>query len=244
MGKRQSHEEHGGNHERWLLTYADLITLLMIFFVVLYSMSVMDNTKFLNVANALGIVLGDGPSIVNANMGFNGVIEGGGLGSQTQGELDATEEAVASVVADANVGDKAVVYMDDRGIVISFNDVMLFNSGSAQVNDSAKKVLKNIAKRIDILPNFVVVEGFTDNVPTGSSVYPTNWELSGARATNVARLMVSYGFNPNKISFKGYGEYRPGFPNDTAAHRAKNRRVDIIIMKTEHSKLEPHKATP
>lgn len=244
MAKRkESHEGHE-NAERWLLTYSDLITLLMIFFVVLYSMSQVDQQKFISVANAMGVVMGDGPSIVNANMGLNGVIEGGGVGKDTTGELDQTEQSLEQMVSEANLGDQATIYMDERGIVISLNEVLLFRPGSADINDKAKGILKKIAQKVDLLPNYVVVEGFTDNVPINTARFPSNWELAAGRAINVTKLLVGYGFSPEKISAKSYGEFRPGYSNDTAAHRSKNRRVDIIIMKTEHSKLEPHKKTP
>ena len=244
MAKRKAHEEHGANHERWMLTYADLITLLMIFFVVLYSMSQVDKIKFISVANALGVVMGDGPSIVNDNRGFNSVLPDGGLGKNTAGELDQTEQNLEEIIKEANLGDQVTIYMDERGIVISFNAVLLFKSGSADVNDKAKKILKNIAQKVNVLPNYVVVEGFTDDVPINTVRFPSNWELAAGRAVNVTKLFVSYGFNPEKISAKSYGEFRPGYTNDTAAHKRKNRRVDIVVMKIEHSKLEPHKTTP
>lgn len=244
MAKKKAHAEHGANHERWLLTYADLITLLLIFFIVIYSMSQIDKAKFISVANAMGVVMGDGPSIIQSNVGLAGILPDGGLGSDTSGSLDQAEQNLEKLVQDSNLGEQVTIYMDERGIVISLSEVLLFKPGSADISDKAKKVLKNITAKVDLLPNYVIVEGFTDNIPIKTAKFPSNWELAAARAVNVTKILVTYGFSSEKISAKSYGEFRPGYSNDTAAHRAKNRRVDIIIMKIENSKLEPHTKTP
>lgn len=244
MAKRRSEEEHAGNHERWLLTYSDLITLLMIFFVVLYSMGQIDNQKFIAVANALGIAMGDGPRIVEANIGLNGILEGGGKGQENQGELDQTEKQIEEYVETNNLGSLANIYMDERGLVVSLNEVLLFELGSADVDAHAKEILEKIGDMIAKLPNYVTVEGFTDDLPIKTAKFPSNWELAAQRAINVSKILIADGVSPEKISARSYGEFRPAYPNTTSENRKKNRRVDIIILKSEHNKLEPQMQNP
>ena len=243
MARRHAEEESGGNHERWLLTYADLITLLMIFFIVMYSMSAIDKQKFMAVANSLGISLGSGPKIIQENVGFNGVLPDGNPGKE-QNQLDATEKKMEEYAANNNLGSLANIYMDERGLVVSLNEVLLFELGSADVDKGAKEILKKIGNMIAILPNYVTVEGFTDNLPIRTSRFPSNWELAAQRAINVSKILVENGVEPDKISAKSYGEFRPAYPNINAENRKRNRRVDIIVMKSEHNKLEPRMQNP
>lgn len=240
MAKRQPEHEKEPNAERWLLSYADFITLLMIFFVVMYSMSIVDQNKFQNLAQHLGAVFGNGnPSqIIPKDSGLDGLMKDMPTNQETV-ELDRVYEEEKKFAEENNLGPNAHIYMDERGLVISLNESLLFDSGSADVGIEAQTLLKTIAVSISKLPNYIRVEGFTDNVPIRTSKFPSNWELASQRAINVAKILVDSGLSSGKVSNVSYGEFRPIVKNDSDANRKLNRRVDIVILKTELNVLEP-----
>ena len=124
-------------------------------------------------------------------------------------------------------------------MVITFNNVLLFDSGKADIKSDNTAFLLKVAKLINSVDNYVRVEGNTDNVPIQNSIYPSNWELSTARATAVVRFMIDKGnVAPERLSAVGYGEYRPVADNKTEIGRNKNRRIEIVILNEEYSKLE------
>jgi chemotaxis protein MotB len=237
MAKRHMEEEHAGNHERWLLTYADLITLLMIFFIVMYSMSAVDKNKFQVVAEQLGVVFGDGQVILIKDSGAGGLLKD--IPYNPKVELDETQKKLQDYIEANGLGTMASIYKDERGMVVSLSEGLLFPSGSAELDVKSHEILKKIAGAISVLPNYVRVEGFTDNIPIRSVHYKSNWELASQRAINVAQILIGGGSAPQRISTVSYGEYRPIVPNDNEVNRKLNRRVDIVVMTQENSKLEP-----
>ena len=241
MAKKRHEEEHAGNHERWLLTYADLITLLMIFFVVMYSMSQVDKAKFETVAAQLSIVMGGGSVISAQDPGSNGILKDMPVSSRS--EMDIAQEKLEEYIVDNGLDNMARVYRDERGLIVSLNEGLLFNSGSAELDKDSQAVLVKIANAIKGLPNYVRVEGFTDNVPIKTSQFASNWELASQRAINVSKLMIGNGLVPERLSTVSYGEYRPLFPNDSDVHRKQNRRVDIIVINQQNDKMEPKPQT-
>lgn len=234
MAKRHMEEEHAGNHERWLLTYSDLITLLMIFFIVMYSMSEMDKNKFQGMAEQLGIVFGDGQVISVKDSGPGGLLK-----DISYNPMDETQKKLEEYFEDSGLGSMANIYRDERGMVVSLNEGLLFSSGSAELDEKSREIIIKITGAILGLPNYVRIEGFTDNVPIRSVRYKSNWELASQRAINVSQILIDSGFAPQKISTVSYGEYRPIVPNDNENNRKLNRRVDIVVMTQENSKLEP-----
>ncbi|KHO61059.1 chemotaxis protein MotB [Thermoanaerobacter sp. YS13] len=229
-------DESKPNHERWLLTYSDMITLLLIFFIVMYTISTINATKFTQIASSLSrtftgtnYVIGQytGKSVVPGNL-------------ENKSNLGKVQQQLNAFIKENNLQGMVTSYIDERGLVISLQDTLLFDLGSADVHPDEKDVLIKIGSMLKDLPNHIRVEGFTDDLPIHNSKFDSNWELSVIRATNVVKILVNeVGIEPQRISAVGYGEYRPVVPNDSEEHRRLNRRVDIVIMNTEYNKWEP-----
>jgi chemotaxis protein MotB len=239
--RRRSGGDHGEHaDERWLLTYADLITLLMVFFVVLYSMSQSDSVKFHRISAALeqafNLDVFQGHNTNGLNEGTPSVstpIQDLFSSPEHAGEVARLEEkiqqAAATTASDQNPS--VEVGSDKEGIVIRLSGSYLFDSGRAELKPNSLGILDAIAAELRGLPNDVRVDGHTDATPIDSPRYPTNWELSAARAITVTRYLTeSAGIPAARLTAAGYGEYRPLAPNDTREHRALNRRVEIHIL--------------
>jgi chemotaxis protein MotB len=246
MGRRKQEEDHE-NHERWLLTYADLITLLLAFFITMYSMSRVDAKKFGAVQVALQGVLHGGRSA------FDGRQPGMPTDDKRQNLLTPNsmkslqERLGRSIAAKAdttrkeqNKSLKISTSIDERGLVIRVMENAFFETGKADLTPAARDALNAIGVVIQGISNYIRVEGHTDNVPIHNQDFPSNWELSTARATTVVRYFIdNYNFRPDRISASGYAEFRPIAFNDTAEERAKNRRVDIVILSSKKGGDEP-----
>ena len=245
--KKRKHEEHP-NHERWLLSYSDFMTLLMILFVVLFAMSNVDKAKFKRLSDSLRVSMGGGKSIVAKEDGVPITVDTKPI------ENDLTEKAEQAKMEDLKRqvdnyleknGMKADVstQVDERGLVVSLNDTLFFDTGRAEVKPESQKKLIEIAKILNQLNNYMRVEGHTDNVPIKNDQFSSNWQLSCARASNVTELLInSANIPPQKLSAVGYGEYRPIADNSTEDGKAKNRRVNIIIVSSKFDKIENNKA--
>ncbi len=236
--KLKHEEEHAGNHERWLLTYADLITLLMIFFILMYTISNVDKQKLAQVAASLSEALvGDKSGKIIGESPGSAIVPGKGQEAQAMAKA---RESLNKFIKENKLEAKVEVHEEERGLVISIKEPMLFVSGSAVIANQYKGVLVKLGTALKGFSNTIRVEGHTDNIPINTAQFPSNWELSTARATNVLKFMISdVGIGPSRLSAVGYGEYRNLHPNDTVAHRGQNRRVDIILLRAEFNKLEP-----
>ena len=255
--KRGGHAEAPENHERWLVSYADFITLLMVFFVVLYSMSKADATKFQQISAALSQafnvdVLRSGaaasivssPRIDPASTAVqdlftepNHAAEVARLKARLQSVIDADPTGQTPGVA---------VGADKEGVVIRLWGSFLFESGRAELKPNAVPLLDEIASEMRNLTNNVRVEGHTDNIPPDSTRYPTNWELSSARALTVTRYLAEVGgLRAGRLAAEGLGEYHPLYDNDTREHRSLNRRVEIhILADSQESQANVDAVTP
>jgi chemotaxis protein MotB len=223
------------NLERWLLTYADLITLLLAFFIVMYSMSQIDAKKFGKMAEALQGVLKGGENIL-----MQGEQKTQGHGLLKLGNLRSLQRQVEESFSALGKQEDVQTEITERGLVVHIVESALFKLGSAELEPKAMDVLDLVFENIKNVPNHVRVEGHTDDRPINTVQYPSNWELSTARATQVARYFINmHGFPPDKISALGYGEFRPIRPNNSIENRAKNRRVDVVILTMELSLKEP-----
>ncbi|MBX6753194.1 MAG: OmpA family protein [Thermorudis peleae] len=226
-GKR--HAEEHENLERWLITYADLITLLLVFFVVMYSISKADAAKFRAVSASI-------------RAAFNiDVLQQPPAGQRITSPLEqdprltaylGVRAQVASLLTRLGLDRQNVdVELTPEGIVIHLSDDLLFPPGQAQLRPEATKLLDGIAGILAALPNEVRVEGHTDNIPPPPGSYPDNWELSVMRAVVTVRYLTDVsGLRPERFSAVGYGPYRPRADNSTLEGRRKNRRVDIVIV--------------
>lgn len=237
MARRRVKEEQVRNSESWLSTFADLITLLMVFFILLYSMSEVDKNKFKAVAEQLNVAMGGRSLAGTTDSGSNGLLKD--MPDNPEADLDDTLDKLGKIIEDNGISSLAYIHKDERGIVISLNEKLLFNLGSADVGKESQKILKKIAETLSKLSNYIRVEGFTDNIPIRTEEYPSNWELASHRAINVAKILIKNGIKAEMLSTASYGEYRPAFLNDNEENRRLNRRVDIVVIKTELNKLEP-----
>ena len=255
MSKKYHEEpEKEENAERWLLTYSDLITLLLIFFIIMYTMAKMDNQKFEAVKESLAGALKTGQQ--NIKPGKTGILENMPVPKdvgkdaakeavkQEQTKLQQMEVQINGLVEKYNLQGYITVTLEERGLDIEIrnelNNIILFNSGSASLNPPAQEIILKIGGLLNDLPdNFIHVEGHTDNKPIHNKTFDTNWDLANTRASTVTKVLISRcGVNPKRLSTVGYGEYKPVASNDSEEGRAKNRRVSIVIIKQQYSVLE------
>ena len=264
----EEHEEHV-NHEAWVIPYADMLTLLMGLFLVLWAISTQDLKKL----QEFGASFSGAVGINVVASGGDGVLDGSSsptttvpVGPQLEAaaqaalereqqaeaaraaedaELTAVESAIRASAESQGIGHALSFRREERGLVVSIlTDDVLFDSGSALLRRDGIAVLDALAPTLRILPNHLSVEGHTDDRPIATSTYPSNWELSTARAATVLRYLVDrQGFAPDRISASGYADRRPVASNETNEGRAQNRRVDLAVLTNEqtHSPQEtPH----
>lgn len=238
MSRKKKIEEEEKENKEWLQTYADTITLVLTFFVLLYSFSTIDAKKFQEISTALQSVLSgqDSSSILEFKMSGEVPI----VGSPIDLGLSDSEEMYQKIkgfIDSNNLKDTVQIKTDSRGVIMELKDNILFDIGNAEIKEPSKAILDKINSLISTFPNEVVVEGHTDNVPIHTEKYPSNWELSTQRAVNVLKYFVQVkGQNPQRFQAAGYGEYRPIAPNNNYANRSKNRRVNILITARERKK--------
>ena len=197
----------------WIYTYGDMVTLLLCFFILLFALSKTEEEKFKAVSQAFR---GGPPASPFIFEGMPTFIEN-----------------IIQQIRASTVGEEVTINVDDKGVMVSFNDSALFERGSAEPTPEAKKKMEKFSRILYAIPNSVVIEGHTDNIPIKSPTFPSNWELSAARAASVARLLEGYGIESNRIEIAAFGSTRPKFRNDNGATRALNRRIDILI-KPDH----------
>ena len=214
---------------RWLLTYADMITLLLAMFIILFAISNVSRVKFQRLATAIS---GGFNSSDSANNPPNGGVTGNEHGRTDEANMGSVKAQIDKYISRQNLQNKVQTRIDRQGLVITLlSDKAYYDSGSADLRPETKELLDVIGAQLRGVRNEVRVEGNTDSVPIATASYPTNWELSAARATGVTRYLVEHDkIVPTRISFAGYGQFRPKFPNDSDAHRHQNRRVDIVIL--------------
>ena len=236
--------ENGGGSAAWLTTFNDLMTLLMVFFVLLFTMGSMDNNKlgeFLNsLQSGLG-VLGAGSKVsISVHSPRTPILQQGQTIRKKKEPAPENEvvetESIGEVLDEFAAHPGINVRYSKEGVHISFENGLFFNFGKADINTSGFAFLEKMAASISKYPYAVRVEGHTDNVPIHTNRFPTNWELSIARAVSVVKYLVDVGnINPQRLSAVGYGESRPLVPNSSPANLAKNRRVEIVLA-TEDEK--------
>jgi len=242
MNRRRRQKQNNNNSERWLVTYVDLITLLLTFFIVLYSYSKVDVDKFKAMSESLALTFGSGSTVLESP--GSSIVPGNPSGqtgdisetAQLSGLMDELEEYIQQNGLEEQVS----VTAEERGIVLSFQDDVLFELGSDQLTAQAREILSKVAPILKDTPNYIRIEGHTDNLPIHTAQFPSNWELSAARATNVVQELIDvHGFPPQKLSATAYGEYRPRVSNNSAANRQLNRRVNLVILRSKYEGSEP-----
>ena len=264
MARKRKHPEHV-NHERWLVSYADFITLLFAFFVVMFAASNSDQKKAGQVAQAVQVAFqdlaaftpsgkvvplyddgglpSDSKNIVgNTHSAFDKVQIVNPLTSPGKGgtEMSGVKQKLEGMLKEELAKKSIHLSEDSRGLTISLAESGFFDPGSATIQSQALAAVDRIADTLRPLDFNIRVEGHTDNIPIHTAQFPSNWELSTARATFLLQYLISKGsIPPPRLSAVGYGEYRPVAPNQTAEGRASNRRVDLIVLGSLAQKLEP-----
>jgi chemotaxis protein MotB len=243
MRKNKGSDEHE-NLERWLITYSDLITLLLAFFIMMYTFSKQDAQKYREVSDNLRAIFNGGSGAMNSGKGGTSAIhEFSGPGSENEVK-QRLENEVEAIAGSANQSRSITVFRDERGIVIRVMDKAFFDEGKADLKVSAVDALRKIAPIIKNSNHPVRIEGHTDNTPISTGEFKSNWELSVRRATEVVRHLIErYDLAPQRISASGYAEYQPIAANDTPENRALNRRIEIILVQPSHTNF-PESAIP
>lgn len=246
--KQQQHGEESG--EAWLLPYSDLMTLLLAVFIVLFAVSQIDKEKSQQMSEAFtdsmmtktyaeakisGQETTQPPSTSSSSVSTPSAV---GETSELE-QMEALKAKLDAKLESENLTASVKTGIDSRGLVVSVNNAIFFDPGSAQIKKENEKTLLDIARTVNTMNNFIRIEGHTDNVPMKSETYPSNWDLSAARAANVVQLFINQAdVPPEKLVAVGYGEYRPIADNSTEEGRAKNRRIDIIVLSEKYNDLE------
>ena len=254
-------EEVSEGSPEWLTTYSDMVTLLLTFFVMLFSMANIDKQKFEQVAHSLRAAFmnnntegmfdyKDGTEVYSINESVNSgdILEDGdeafnmgqssedGTDLKAKGEeaekLEEFIERVEKLAEDMELDDYVKVIDEKTHLTLRIDSVILFDLGKADIKASGKDALRKIGNLLKELDKGAAIQGHTDNLPINTLLFPTNWELSTKRATNVVLFLIAEsGVDPTKLTATGNGEFRPIAPNNTEANRQKNRRIDIVIEK-------------
>lgn len=243
MARRRSHEEHE-NHERWLVSYADFITLLFAFFVVMYSISSLNEGKYKVLSDTMeGVFNQPDRSIKPVPVGDErprtteperSSVEDESTRIEPERALEPLKEIAANVrnsFGDLIKSNQLTVRGNELWVEIELNSGLLFSSGDAVPNEAAFDIIDKIANILAPYQNPVHVEGFTDNIPINTSLYPTNWELSASRAASIVRMLAMSGLDPSRLAAVGYGEFQPLADNNTAEGRGRNRRVVLVVSR-------------
>ena len=238
--KRYDDEQSGDNHERWLISYADFITLLFAFFVVMYAISVVNEGKYRVVSSALGDAFGgkdrSAPNVTSATA--TPLINLAPLLAKRRAEalrrererLTKLAQDLTSTLAPLVKEGKVRVTQNSRGVSVEINASVLFDPGDAALTPESSEALRAVAVLLKADPHAVQVEGHTDPVPIKNALFPSNWELSAVRASSVVRLFIDSGVAPERLTAVGHGANIAVAPNDTAEGRARNRRVAVTIL--------------
>lgn len=252
MRRRRSRKKSGGA-PKWMVTYSDMVTLILVFFILLFSMSQIDLVKFEAVSESFRnrMIFDFFPSPIPAEhpTEHSSHQKSGKQSNEfdtpthmpnvndkdeedkKQDSLQALMDDVESFLSEHELTNVVSANRTERGVVLVLQERVLFDSGEATILESGKLFLNKIGNLLTKIPNYVKVEGHTDNRPISNYRYPSNWELSGARAGSVIRYLIQENdFNESRFSIAGYGDTRPLVPNTSSENWSQNRRVEIVIL--------------
>ncbi len=233
--KEAENDDDGGS---WIFTFADMVTLLFAFFVILYTMSKVDQDKYKNISDSLHqtftgqILVTQSVQIVDAAQ-LGDIAKTTSLNYRLNKELNTMVEKINSFIYQENLQTKITTFIDDRGVVIKIADDVFFDAGSAEISDRSQKLLLRLMDLLQKFPYPMRIEGHTDTTPIHNEHYPSNWELSTSRACNVVKFFISSGLDPKLFSAEGFSEYRPIASNSSESGKSKNRRVELIFKKDQ-----------
>ncbi len=236
MRRRKTDDDGQAGSPPWITSYADMTQLLLTFFVLLFAFSSIDAIKFrqavISLQGALGVLSG-GPQILSPGELPVPKPPGEARPSGTDEiTLEGIRAEVLSFLERRELSDEVHLELTERGLVVSFMDRVLFELGRADLAAEPQRVLSDVASILAKIPNDIRIEGHTCDLPIQTPKFPSNWELSTARACAVLRYFIeSAGLAPERFTAMGYGQFKPKAPNTSEANRALNRRVDIVILK-------------
>ncbi len=262
--RKKKHKAEKENSERWLITYSDLITLLLIFFVIMYAMSSLDKAKFNILSASLNAALDPSNEIPLPGLGKTALISAanptvgshtGNTGTKATTPITKQEiTQISSIIKEDKVfsnlyqelhnyitknglQSSVAIQNQQRGVQITLHDMVFFNTGSDQLRTQAMQTLAKLVPFLKTVNNDIIVEGYTDNIPIRTYLFPSNWELSTGRAVNVVKFLIANGIDPNRLAATGYSKYHPIAANTTSANRQQNRRVNIVVLRSYVSSL-------
>ena len=244
MKRRRRPVEKGA--PKWMVTFSDLMTLILVFFILLFSMSVVDAQKFRAIADSFNqrqifefmpsAIEFENPSEERGEQRNDPFDEGDFGEDGADVDMDELLEEVNGFLDTNDLNDHISATRDDRGVVLVLQERTLFESGEAELLPVAEPFLTKVGTLIEAIPNMVKVEGHTDSRPISTFRYPSNWELSGARASSVIRFLIdAHDLEASRFIATGYGETRPVVPNTTVENLQTNRRVVIVISDPSYS---------
>jgi chemotaxis protein MotB len=221
--RKEDFENELNKSALWAITYGDLMSYLMIFFLLLFSVSIAktDRSKLRKYEE----------SLIQIQKTFGGEISKEKIQKMEIQKKEENLETKLKEMQEANLNFE--LQSSEKRVKLILKEAVLFDSGSAELKVQAKKILKDVIDELKKLPNDIIVEGHTDNVPIRGGIYRSNFELSMARAYSVIKFMQDEGIDPKRLSGIGYGEYKPIADNSTPEGRAKNRRIEISILKVD-----------
>lgn len=225
----------------WIITFADMVTLLMVFFILLFAIGTVEQDKWRQIKESLREALGadaieemgtrQGLDVIKTQVDEKTVHAVDEVGAMVNREMEDIISEVEEFVFKNKLSGKVRVSSDERGAVITISDVVLFPAGSADMTSRGRATLRQV---FDVLKQFnynIKVEGHTDNTPIHTMRYPSNWELSASRAAEVAHMLIDDGYPPERLSVEGFAEFRPKVPNTGPENRAINRRIEVVYQR-------------
>lgn len=243
MPKRKKKKSHDHIDESWLIPYADLLTLLLALFVILFGMSTLDAQKFRQLASAFNANLTGGTGLLEFPYPIEeldrSIVEPEEENEeeelnekQDQHQLSEVQKKINTYIDEKRLNGKLQTTLTDEGLLITILDDILFDSGKAEIRPSDIQLAREISQLLVMNPpRNVVISGHTDNVPIKNAQFDSNWHLSVMRAVNFMKIILeNKQLDPKLFSAKGYGEFKPVATNNTAAGRQKNRRVEILVL--------------
>ena len=225
--------ESARSSNAWVVTFGDLMSLLLVFFVMLYAMSELKVQKFIEVAESLrrGFGLGAPPAYTGISDDSTTFDGHGYAQDPVEDMLDEIQQQLEGFAAEYELANTVEIVRDEIGITLRIQDMVLFDAGSAELKAESQWIAEKLAQIVHQIAIPVIVSGHTDSTPISNLRYPSNWELSGARASTLARLFIRKGLEPTGVHIEGFAEYRPTATNDTAVGRARNRRVELLYTR-------------
>ncbi len=241
------HSASGEHHERWLISYADFITLLFAFFVVMYAISIVNEGKYAVLSEALGDAFGGRSMAPQAATSVEPVLPLSHIvnrkrleaARREQQRLDALAKDLSATLLPLVKSGQVRVTQNARGISVEINASILFDQGEVELQPEAREVLGQVAGLLKDAPQQIEVEGHTDNLPIATKQFASNWELSAVRAASVVRLFIEGGVQEARLAAIGHGSTRPVARNDSPVNQARNRRVAVMILASTPDPLPP-----